>query len=472
VQFTILLATIVVALALVWVIVRSRVLLLLVFMLLAGVFGFARYAQVDQSERLLLYEPLFDETQKFYAVVRSEPDIRGANARYNVVVWPAHLSRSTAQTLGVLLYAPAYSVYEYGEVLTLSGTLSSVENFVDDFDWRAYLAKDEIYAQMFTPQIKRTNTYEGGLVRRQLFAVKNALLASTARILPEPHAALAGGLVFGGKRSMPQGLLDDFRIAGLIHIVVLSGYNITIVAVALMAILGRLSLKLRVGIGAIGMIAFGLMVGGGPTVVRSVLMALLALWARASGRLYAVQRALMLVLFIMVLWSPKVLFFDTGFQLSFIATAGLIWGVPIVAPYLWRIPAVFGLREIVATTIAAQIAVLPLLVYAIGEVSLAALPVNVLVLPTVPFAMALGVCTAFFGLILRPIALLFGGLTYIVLAYMLAIVSLAAAIPYAAIAVPQVPLVAIFATYGAMMYGVYRFYSRSNKTYTGAYELV
>ena len=311
-----------VALLFLWLLVREPVLAYVVVTSFSLVVGLLRYEMVDDGQVVTLYEQVYTVEQELIVRVVSEPDVRENYARYVVSV--SH--EDAPEDIRALLYVPTYSYYEYGEVLRVTGALEPVENFTEEFNWKQYLSKDEIYGQLFSPEVKRINTFDGGYIQRGLFGIKRELLSSVSRILPEPHAALAGGLVFGGKRSLPREVLDDFRVAGLIHIVVLSGYNITIVAVALMALLSRFKLRTRISLGAVAMIAFGIMVGGGPTVVRSVLMALLALLARALGREYQVGRALIAALVLMVFWSPKVLIFDTGFQLSFVATAGLIYG--------------------------------------------------------------------------------------------------------------------------------------------------
>lgn len=422
-----------------------RIRFLVYVVLFFGVVGLTlfRYGAVDQSELLFRYREYVGNDVVVNARVVSEADVRENYARYVMELY----FEDGALPLRTLVYVPPFVRYEYAEYVRVKGKLDPVESIDEEFDWKAFLAKDEIYAQLFRPQVIRSGEFKGGLVTRSLYRFKYVLLRSLARVLPEPHASLAGGLVFGGKRSLPRSVLDDFRTAGLVHIVVLSGYNITIVAVALMALLARLPLRVRLVLGAIAMILFGVMVGGGATVIRSVLMALIALLARALGREYRVHRALIAALVMMVWWSPKVLVFDVGFQLSFIATAGLIYGVPIVTPWVSWVPARFGFQEIVATTIAAQIAVLPLLMYAIGELSLVSLPVNILVLPMVPLVMATGVATAFLGVVLRPPALLFGFVTYFLLSYMFFVVNVATAIPFAAVSVPHIPFILVVVSY-------------------------
>ena len=135
--------------------------------------------------------------------------------------------------------------------------------------------------------------------------------------MPEPHSAFLGGITIGAREGLPESLQEKFRTTGVAHIVALSGYNITIVAETIMLFLSFLPQYLAIGGGVIGVILFAIMTGASATVLRASIMALLALTARATGRIYTVSWALFLVGFFMVLQNPKILRFDTSFQLSF-----------------------------------------------------------------------------------------------------------------------------------------------------------
>src|SRR5690606_5955202 len=144
--------------------------------------------------------------------------------------------------------------------------------------------------------------------------------------------------------------------------------------------------KIPLLFGAVGIILFAIMVGGGATVVRASIMALLSLIARATGRLYEVTIALIVAGFIMVLWSPRVLVFDPSFQLSFLATLGLIHATPLFERWLRMIPEYFSLRTIISATLGTQLFVLPLLLFMTGVFPMYSPLANALVLPAVPIA--------------------------------------------------------------------------------------
>jgi competence protein ComEC len=137
-------------------------------------------------------------------------------------------------------------------------------------------------------------------------------------------------------------------------------------------------------------VLFSLMAGGGATVWRAATMASIALFARVVGRTYVVERAFLFAFVVMILLNPSILIFDPSFQLSFLATAGLIYLVQPFDQKLRKWIANQPIREMVATMCAAQLMVLPLLLYQMGIFSLTMFPANLIVLPVVPMTMLIG----------------------------------------------------------------------------------
>jgi len=280
-------------------------------------------------------------------------------------------------------------------------------------------------------------------------------------MIPEPAASLLGGLVVGAKRSLGADWLEKFRTVGVIHIVVLSGYNITIVAEFIMRLLAFLPRQIGFGAGALAIMFFAVMTGGSATVVRASLMAVLVIIARATGRIYGITRALLLAGFLMVLHNPKILVFDTSFQLSFLATLGLIYLSPAIERRLGFIPEKLQLRQIAAATIATQVFVLPLLLFQMGTLSLIAVPANLLILPTIPWTMLFGFLAGAIGFVSQIFALPFAFLAYVLLAFQLKIVALFAALPFATISIPYFPASALFACYA--IFAFWKFFSTTSQ---------
>jgi competence protein ComEC len=231
--------------------------------------------------------------------------------------------------------------------------------------------------------------------------------------------------------------------------VVLSGYNVTIVAVAIGAALLFVGLPLAVasGVAGVGIALFALLVGLTPTVVRASIMAIIALVGRVFSRQYVASRGLLIAAFIMVLVNPHILLFDPSFQLSAIATAGLVGFGDRVFGWFSSLPERFGIREAATATVAAQLAVLPLLIFMTGNVSIVSLFANLLVLPVVPILMSFGALTAVIGWFSPGFSLLFAAGSYGVSAYIFTVTEKLANLPFAVASVGKVPLWIVLLVY-------------------------
>lgn len=319
----------------------------------------------------------------------SEPEYKNTYQRFVV--------KSLEHSSKVLISADRYPEYYFGDRIVVEGTIYKPENFITDtgreFDYVNYLAKDEIYYTMSYADVSLIASKDKGGLRRGLFVLKRKFLESVNRVVPEPESALLGGILLGVKQNLGNDLEQAFIDTGTIHIVVLSGYNVTIVSEAIVRSLQQILPKqAALSFGGMGIILFALITGATTTTVRASVMGLLGLLARVTNRTYEITRALFLAAFIMVVQNPYVLIFDISFQLSFIATLGLI----IISPRIeaWRfsqkLPKKFGIREIFASTIATQIAVFPYLLYKIGTLSIISPLANMLVLPVIPISMGVG----------------------------------------------------------------------------------
>ena len=169
-------------------------------------------------------------------------------------------------------------------------------------------------------------------------------------------------------------------------------------------------------------------------------MALIAILARQIGREGSALRALFLAGFIMLLYNPLSLLNDPSFQLSFMATLGLILFSPFVFSKLSFISEKLGLREIASATIAVQLFILPLIINISGFISLVSFAANLLVLPLVPLAMLLGFLTGLTGFISQIISWPFGVLSYLVSEVIIVIANFAGSLKYGQIHTGILPL--------------------------------
>ena len=178
------------------------------------------------------------------------------------------------------------------------------------------------------------------------------------------------------------------------------------------------------------------MTGGGATVLRAAIMSLIALLARATGRTSSIGRTLILAGVLMVLQNPSILLFDPSFQLSFLASLGLIYISPIIEKKTTLFINSPIWREVFISTFSTQCAVLPLLLYQTGMFSVVSLPVNILILPIIPFTMLSGFIAGIITAILPAIGPIVMIIPYLCLSWMLSIAQLATFIPFASVSLP------------------------------------
>lgn len=391
----------------------------------------------------------------YEGIVVADPDVRDTNQRIEIRV------ESGSESTTVLAVAPRYPSVAVGDRVWVSGTLAIPEAFADDsgriFRYDKYLERDGVRFLLNYAYIRIESPAPWYSIPAALARIKHSFLSGLQATLPEPYASLAGGITIGGKSGLGNELKDAFTRSSLVHIIVLSGYNVMVAAEWVMALFALTPLPKRwaIAAGALVLILFVGIAGATATAIRAALMALIALYARATSHTYAAGRALLFVILLMLAWNPLYLVFDPGFGLSVAATAGLIWLAPLIEMSISFIKSAFW-KNVVATTLAAQAAVLPLLLYNTGNLSIVAIPTNLLVVPLVPLAMGLSALAGFAGMLFGALAPLFGIVlaypAYLATAYLIFIAQKSAELPLAAVALPPFPFWLVLVAYAALIF--------------------
>lgn len=338
-------------------------------------------------------------------------------------------------SLKILVELPVFPVYHYADKLKLIGTITEPTNF-GDFDYKSYLRRQLVFGIVKNPEIEivnREKSWPEKLVST-LYSVSASFERSLNRIISEPEASLASGILLGVKRNIPDDLLDWLNRAGLTHIIALSGYNVTIIIAMLSAVMilwfGR---RRTFWFGTLLVLAFVVMTGGSASVERAAIFSLLILFGKTIGRQGDQTNLMLLAATIMVIANPYILRYDIGFQLSFLAFAGLIYFSPFLKKYFeksrmknWP----EGIRLTFAETLGAQIAVSPILFFQFHRLSLIAPVSNILILWMMPYAMAMTAIAALFGIIYYPLGKIAGLLLWPAMAYIIKITELCAKIPF------------------------------------------
>lgn len=352
-----------------------------------------------------------------------------------------------------VVYAPSFPELSYGNEVRLEGRLAKPSSFETDtgrrFPYPEYLAREDVFYEFSRPQITITGSEGGSWLLRQMTDLRSGLLATIHEHIPDPHAALTGGVLLGASDALSEQIQENFRDTGIVHVVVLSGYHVSIVAVAIGAILSFIGLSVVAStmLSMFGVVFFALLVGMTATVVRASIMAIIALIARILSRQYLASRGLALAVVTMVAANPHILLYDPSFQLSAVATAGLVAYGDVVYGWLTALPRRFGVREMATATITAQIAVTPLLVYYTAQVSLVSLLSNLLIIPVIPVLMTAGALTAVLGQIAEFLTLPFAAGAHAVAAYVFQIVEWLTVLPFSTATIGLVPIMGVLFVY-------------------------
>ena len=445
---------------------HSKTFVLFSLMLLSLGLGFLRSAFSNEVSQDFLLTDWVEQKVTLRGWVVDEGDERENNVKLTVEIQAIKIFEETSdysisensfqnfedKKIKILLTTQFYPQFDYGDEIEFSGLLQKPQNFLTEngreFDYIGYLAKEGVFYQMFYPQVKLLSQNNGNFIKEKLFYFKKSFLKKIQQVIVEPQSSLLGGLLVGAKQSLGQALQDDFRKVGLIHIVVLSGYNVTIIAEFIMGLFSFLPRLVGMSLGAVSIILFAIMVGGSATIVRASLMALLVILAKVTGRVSDLTRALFLAGLVMVLHNPQIVVFDPSFQLSFLATLGLIFFSPHLNNFFHFIPTKFYLRETLSATLSTQVFVLPLLLYLMGELSVIAILVNLLVLMFIPVTMLLGFLTGVLSFISVWLALPLAYLTYGLLTYELKVVELFASLPFSSLKIQFFPFWLMLVIYG------------------------
>lgn len=226
---------------------------------------------------------------------------------------------------------------------------------------------------------------------------KSEFSKGVRRALPEPAASFVLGILIGARSTLPKDLQDTMALIGLSHLVAVSGYNLTIITLAIQRILGKRWQWAGLVITLWLIVAFVILTGASASIVRAGIMSTLFLLATYYGRRLDVLTCLVLGIIVTLGWNPGYIT-DLGWQLSFSALGGIVLLTPAVQTF---VPKRFGvIGEIAAVSIAAQLATMPLIAFAFGSLSVVAPLANVLVLPLVPLLMFVGFVVGVAGMLL------------------------------------------------------------------------
>ncbi|EKD92526.1 MAG: hypothetical protein ACD_28C00409G0004 [uncultured bacterium] len=331
-----------------------------------------------------------------------------------------------------------YPEYSYGDRLRLTGSLRSPPSF-EDFSYDRYLQRYGIHSVLYSPKVEVLQHATLHDTKWLLFLLKSNLESRLNQLFSEPHASFAAGLLLGSRRGIPPDLMDAFNQSGLTHIIAISGYNITLIIACMLSLLRGLSRRVQIVISSATIFIFVILVGATSAVIRASVMGVIALWALGLGRSATIDRMLVFAALIMTVWNPFILVDDVGFQLSFIATCGLIYVNPFMERLLQalsiyqRLPSFFAFRESFVTTLSAQLLSFPLLVIYFHRFSIIAPLANALISPFIPLAMLTSFLALIFSYFWQGLGVILAYISWFFLEWIIQVARYCAELPFSSL---------------------------------------
>lgn len=408
-----------------------------------------------------------DQSLVVLGVLIEPPDVRDTyvNLRLRVEALRSSEEGQYTPVRGLMLVrASAFWDWRYGDRLRLLGRLQTPPEF-EDFSYREYLARQGVYSYMANARLWLVDRDQGNPVLGLIYALKARALEMVYRLYPDPEASLLAGILLGVESGIPANVRQAFRDTGTAHVIAISGFNMAIIgglfASLFLRLLGARRRFLAAGLSAAAIAFYALMVGAEPSVVRAAIMGSFSLFAVQLGRRQDGLNSLALVAALMAAFSPLLLW-DVSFQLSFMATLGLVlYASPLAEAFTRlassRLPAATAQRlakpvgEYLLFTVAAFLTTVPVIAYHFRSISLSAFLANPLILAAQPLIMTLGGLSAALGLLWQPIGQLLAYLTWPFLAYTIRAVELLAQLRGGVILLGEVPLAWVLAYYAALL---------------------
>ncbi len=283
-----------------------------------------------------------------------------------------------------------------GDNIAITGSVMEPEDFATDtgriFPYQEYLASKGVVGVVHRANVHLVS--QGGFTLSRIATILRFHIADVfTQYVSFPIDGVLAGMLVGYQGGLPDTIQDVFKETGVLHVLVLSGYNITLLAGFLGLLMRRLPFRLRTILIIICITLLVLISGAGVASVRAGVMGSIALFAGLSIHTYRPLRALTIAYLFFFILSPSTVFIDPGFHLSFLATLFMILVLPKIERWFHFIPSTpyVDIRELLLLAILVPIFMLPYTMYFNGNVPLASPFANILLALVTPLIMLVGI---------------------------------------------------------------------------------
>lgn len=382
----------------------------------------AAISKIENSD-FLKYQ-LFDKSIDLTAVVESEPQ---KNEKYLRFIASDILIDGGIPIKGkIMVITGRYPEFNFNDKLKISGKLEAPED-LDGFDYRKYLEKDGIFAMSNFSKIELVGRRQKAFYAFEaILFLKTKLREGIERNFSPPHSLILEGMILGDNNALGNDLKNKLNITGLRHIIAISGTHIVILSAILMSFF--ISIGLWRGqafyLSLFFIIIYIILSGSPSSGIRAGIMGVIFMYGQKIGRKSIGARTIVIACSLMLLINPLILFYDVGFQLSFLACLGMIYFSPILLRFFSIVfkGKLNNLSAMVSATLSAQLFTLPIIIYNFGSISAVSILTNILILPAVYLIMVFGFLSSFFGAVFDLVSWIFILPTWLLLSYFIKIV--------------------------------------------------
>lgn len=253
-----------------------------------------------------------------------------------------------------------------------------------------------VFLNVFYPLLKKKAEY--GSKKNTEVGIKTDYKQAVNRFISDDVSGLSFGYLLGEKDELPPGVEDKMKTVGLAHIIVVSGTHLSIIISMSRKIFEKLSRFASLYFSIFLLIVYVSLIGWTPSTTRASFVAIMSIIAWFFGRKQLVFRTVLLTLGFCLAINPYYLT-NVSFQLSMLAYSGVVLILPLLIRYFYGRDKPGFIGSVILSSLAAIFACLPIQMYYFGSINLLSLLANLLILPTIPYAMIFSFLTGVFSMI-------------------------------------------------------------------------
>lgn len=372
-------------------------------------FGLWRYSLSFPSEGSDSITSEAGREVRIEGTIVTDPALNGTSQQFAL---DNLLANGVAKDNKIQVSMQRYPEHSYGDRISFRCKLNLPKSS-EDFDYPRYLLRTGIVATCFPrDEALVVSTGNASPIRAVLYDLRHTIQNLLDGAMPEPASSISAGLLLGLK-DLPDSLDAAFRKIGVSHIFAASGSNVAMVLLVVSGALAYFTKRQRtlwILLGAT--FVYVILAGAEAAVVRAGIMGAIVLIASHSGRASSPRNLILLAATLMLIVNPRLLRDDVVFQLSILATTGMMVLRPRFNKVFAFLPETLGIREAMVTTFAATAFTLPIMIFNFHQFPLISPIANLLILPLVPYAMAFAAIAAVVVAIIPPIGVAVGGIAW------------------------------------------------------------